>query len=59
MPPIAIVLRLFGKKLQQRSRLALEDYSFLSEWFQHRILGIETIKYYKSEQLEVKKNARL
>ncbi|MBF0440519.1 MAG: ABC transporter ATP-binding protein [Oligoflexales bacterium] len=44
-----------GKKLRERSFIALKDYSILIEWLQQRLLGIETIKHFNTELLEIKK----
>lgn len=58
LPSIAIVNHL-GKAVKRRASKALDNYSSLSEWLQQRLLGIETIKHYKTEELEVKKMKRL
>lgn len=44
-----------GKSLRKRSYDALQDYSVLTEWLQQRLLGIETIKHYHTEMIEIKK----
>lgn len=51
VPIIAIVTE-WGKKLRRRARVALRDFSGVSEWIQQRFLGIETIKHYRSEAFE-------
>lgn len=45
----------WGKKLKKRASRALQDYSTLTEWIQQRLLGIETIKHYRAEEIESKK----
>lgn len=52
LPVVAIVNRL-GKKLRKRASKALSDYSQLTEWLQQRLLGIETIKHYQTEEVEI------
>ena len=42
-----------GKKLRKRAAKALADNSALIEWLQQRMLGIETIKHYGTERLEM------
>ncbi|MBI2603150.1 MAG: ABC transporter ATP-binding protein [Deltaproteobacteria bacterium] len=54
LPAVAIVRQL-GRKLQKRAGHALQDYSQLTEWLQQRLLGIETIKHYSTEDLESQK----
>lgn len=44
-----------GKKLRKRAARALADYSDLSEWLQQRLLGVETIKHYRTESIEIAK----
>jgi len=53
--PAAAVVSYLGKKLRKRATKALSDFSVLSEWIQQRLLGIETIKHYRTEDLEVDK----
>jgi subfamily B ATP-binding cassette protein MsbA len=48
-----------GRKLRRRASKALEDYSLLTEWLQQRLLGVETIKHYGTEELEVGKMREL
>ena len=48
-----------GKKLRTRAALALSDNSALTEWLQQRMLGIETIKHYGTETLELNRMERL
>ena len=43
-----------GKKLRNRAAKALSDNSALIEWLQQRMLGIETIKHYGTERLELR-----
>lgn len=52
--PVIAILTEWGKKLRRRARTALKDFSGVSEWIQQRLLGIETIKHYRSEEFEVK-----
>ncbi len=54
IPAIALIQKL-GRKLKKRAQLALQDYSDLTEWLQQRLLGIETIKHYGTENLESEK----
>ena len=58
LPVVAIVNRL-GKKLRKRASKALSDYSQLTEWLQQRLLGIETIKHYQTEAIEINKLKQL
>lgn len=53
--PFGIVLNRLGKKIGRRSGKALASYGELSEWLQQRLLGIETIKHYGTEQEEYEK----
>ncbi len=53
-PGILTIHRL-GRKLKKRAQLALKDYSQLTEWLQQRLLGVETIKHYGTENLESEK----
>lgn len=53
--PAAAILSSLGRKLRKRATRALQDFSVLSEWIQQRLLGIETIKQYRTEDLEVGK----
>lgn len=50
--PTLLIISRFGKKLQRRATAALDDFSLLSEWLQQRLLGMETIKHYHTEELE-------
>lgn len=59
MTPLAIVgIRRLGKKLLKRSSHALDHYATVTEWIQARLLGLETIKHYRSEARETKAFAR-
>ena len=51
--PIGAILGRLGKKLRRRASRALEDNSALGEWIQQRLLGIETIKQYRTETFEL------
>ena len=51
--PVGAMLARLGKKMRRRASKALENNSFLGEWIQQRLLGLETIKHYKTENLEV------
>lgn len=51
--PAIYFSRKLGKKLRSRAGKALENYSSLTEWLQQRLLGIETIKHYRTESLEI------
>ena len=57
--PLLLLLKKFGRKLQQRAAAALDNYAAMSEWLQQRLLGIETIKHYRSEELEREKFRQL
>lgn len=57
--PLGAVLSRVSKKLRRRAQQALQDFSQLSEWLQQRLLGIETIKHYGSEQIECNKMQHL
>ncbi len=50
--PGVVIVRLLGRKLKKRAQLALQDYSQLTEWLQQRLMGVETIKHYRTESLE-------
>jgi subfamily B ATP-binding cassette protein MsbA len=54
LPAMALASRL-GKIIRRRAAKALQDYSLLTEWLQQRLLGIETIKHYKTEAIETAK----
>lgn len=51
--PVGALLSRLGKKLRRRASHALEDNSVLGEWIQQRLLGVETIKQYQTESLEL------
>lgn len=51
--PLGLILSHLGKKIKKRSKQALSDYGQLSEWLEQRMSGIETIKHYRSEELEL------
>ena len=57
--PLTLLLKKLGHKLQQRATLSLENYATMTEWIQQRLLGIETIKHYRTENLEQEKFAHL
>ena len=57
--PLTLLLKKLGHKLQQRATLSLENYATMTEWIQQRLLGIETIKHYRTENLEREKFAHL
>lgn len=54
VPAAGLASRL-GKVIRRRAAKALQDYSSLTEWLQQRLLGIETIKHYKTEAIEAAK----
>ncbi len=54
LPATALAARI-GRVLRKRAAKALADYSLLTEWLQQRLLGIETIKHYRTEQIEITK----
>lgn len=51
--PVVGLLSALGKKLRRRASESLEENSLLGEWIQQRLLGLETIKQYCTEPLEV------
>jgi len=51
--PAAAIASRVGRKLKRRASKALSDYSQLTEWLQQRLLGIETIKHYQTEGIEI------
>ncbi|MCX6118610.1 MAG: ABC transporter ATP-binding protein [Proteobacteria bacterium] len=53
LAPILIVISRLGKKIRRRAAKALQDNSSLTEWIQQRLLGLETIKHFKTEELEI------
>jgi subfamily B ATP-binding cassette protein MsbA len=53
--PVGGLLNRLGKKMRRRASRALENNSFLGEWIQQRLLGLETIKHFKTEGFESKK----
>ncbi len=57
--PLVLILKKLGRKLQQRATLSLDNYATMTEWLQQRLLGIETIKHYRTEDLEQEKFAHL
>lgn len=55
LAPAVVVVGKLGKKLRRRSAAALSNYSELTEWLQGRLLGLETIKHYRTEGIEIAK----
>ncbi len=53
--PAFFLISKLGKKLRRKAKKALESYAELTELLQQRLLGIETIKHYKTELLEIRK----
>ncbi len=51
--PVVGLLNTLGKKLRRRATESLEENSHLGEWIQQRLLGLETIKQYCTEELEI------
>lgn len=51
--PVGALLGRLGRKLRRRASHALEDNSVLGEWIQQRLLGLETIKQYRTESIEL------
>jgi ATP-binding cassette, subfamily B, bacterial MsbA len=51
--PVVALLNTLGKKLRRRATESLEENSHLGEWIQQRLLGLETIKQYCTEELEI------
>jgi len=58
VPAVAAAQRI-GKKVRRRAAKALDDYSLMTEWLQQRLLGVETIKHYGTEAIEVAKMHQL
>lgn len=58
LPATALGARI-GRVLRKRAAKALQDYSQLTEWLQQRLLGIETIKHYRTEAIEKEKMREL
>jgi ABC-type multidrug transport system fused ATPase/permease subunit len=50
--PSVLILRQLGKKIHKRSGQALGEFSELGEFILDRLLGLETIKHYKTEAFE-------
>ena len=57
--PLTLLLKKLGGKLQQRATASLDNHAAMTEWLQQRLLGIETIKHYRTENLERQKFAHL
>ena len=57
--PAAAIASRVGRKLKRRASKALSDYSQLTEWLQQRLLGVETIKHYQTEGIEIASMERL
>lgn len=55
--PVAVALKIIGKKLRHRTQKMLHHNASLSEWVQQRLNGLETIKHYGSEDEEAKRFA--
>lgn len=53
LAPVVALLGRLGRKIRRRATRALEDNSVLGEWIQQRLLGIETIKQYGTEDSEI------
>jgi subfamily B ATP-binding cassette protein MsbA len=53
--PIFIFISRSSRSLKRRANRALNDYSAMSNWIEERLLGVETIKHYKTESLELSK----
>jgi ABC-type multidrug transport system fused ATPase/permease subunit len=53
LAPVVALLSRLGRKIRRRSTQALEDNSVLGEWIQQRLLGVETIKQYGTEDSEI------
>jgi ABC-type multidrug transport system fused ATPase/permease subunit len=53
--PAAALLSRLSKKLRKRSQAVLDNSSDLVEWLQRRLSGAETIKQYRTEQLEIER----
>ena len=57
--PLVLLLKKLGRKLQRRASLSLDSYATMTEWLQQRLLGIETIKHYGTEDIEQDKFTHL
>lgn len=53
--PLVVLVGRLGRKLRKRAGKALSDYSTLTEWLQQRLLGLETIKHYRTENVEIQR----
>jgi subfamily B ATP-binding cassette protein MsbA len=53
--PVMVVIAALGKRLRRRSKAVMANYQVLAEWIQQRLLGVETIKHYRTESFEVEK----
>ncbi|SME88501.1 ABC transporter ATP-binding protein [Pseudobacteriovorax antillogorgiicola] len=51
--PAGVLISRLGKKIRRRSAKALDNFGQLSEWLQQRLMGVETIKQYQTEEREV------
>ncbi len=57
--PAVLVVGNIGKRLRRRATEALNNVAELTEWLQQRLLGIETIKFYKTEAGEAERLSQL
>lgn len=51
--PAGLLLSRLGKKMRKRSQRVLDNSSVMIEWLQQRLSGIETIKQFRTERIEL------
>jgi ABC-type multidrug transport system fused ATPase/permease subunit len=51
--PAGFLIARLGKQIRKRANRALGDYALMAEWLQQRLLGIETIKHFGTEEREL------
>ena len=51
--PAIIVLGVLGRRIRKKAKKLMHNYSEMSEWLQQRLLGVETIKAFRSEAQEI------
>jgi ABC-type multidrug transport system fused ATPase/permease subunit len=50
--PLGFVIRSIGKRIRRRAQDVLRHQAELTEWLEQRLMGIETIKHFGTEELE-------
>lgn len=53
--PVSVGTSQLSKKIKKRSKAELDLYSHMSEWVQERLYGLETIKQFRTEEIESRK----